>query len=182
MTRYSSSVGVRGFSSWRARARLRVALLSLLLLGLFHVKASRADEADRPGDRKEVLDFCYMPIKHGATHSHKQRLVLFELSGRDVAVGAEEEHDEKGQVIAGVQYHVMSDVGIDSHLRSVYLSTYLMKRFFTVEAHTESPAALAKKGSLSDQEMIGAAGVDSFAAYSLACTDWVAFPRGQEGR
>ncbi|MET0792118.1 MAG: hypothetical protein ABW061_11405 [Polyangiaceae bacterium] len=170
-------VGGRRYGCEWERALARGALWLIALLALLQPRTSFADDAPPAGDRAEVLDFCYMPIKRAGSHSHKQRLVLFELAGRDIAAGPEQERNEKGDVIPGVQHHVMSDVGIDSHLRSVYLSTYLMKRFYTVEAHTESPPTLSKKAALGDQELIGAAGVDSFAAYSLACTDWVVFPR-----
>ena len=185
--------GGRGFE-WR-QALWRVSLLMLAALTWLGPSASFAQDAvpapavatpamPAPSvDQKEVLDFCYMPIKRGGSHSHRQRLVLFALSGRDIAFQPEKELNEKGEVISGAEHHVLEDVQIDSHLRSVYLSTYLMKRFFTVDAHTESPASLAKKSAVSDQDMIDAAGVDSFAAYSVACTDWVVLPRlvGKEG-
>ncbi|HEV8548011.1 MAG TPA: hypothetical protein VGQ57_03265, partial [Polyangiaceae bacterium] len=127
-------------------------------------------------DRKEVIDFCYLAPSSDPTRSQKQRLVIFKLAGREIADGPERELDDKGKVIDGRQHFIMRGAGMHDHLRSVFLSTVLMERFYTVEASVESPKALAKKPLLTDDEMIGAAGVDSFAAYSLACTDWVALP------
>ena len=183
MTLHRGFTGSHESGPRRAQLRLCPSLLVLVLWALFNPRLSLADEVTPPlstapaVDKKEVLDFCYMPIKRGGKHSHKQRLVLFGLAGREVAFGPEQELNEKGEVIPGVEHHVLRDTQIDSHLRSVYLSTYLMKRFYTVEAHTESPKTLTKKATVSDQDMIDAAGVDSFAAYSVACTDWVVFPR-----
>ncbi len=128
-------------------------------------------------DRGEVIDFCYLPSSTDTTRSHKQRLVLFKLAGRAVADLPEDELDEKGKVIAGRRHFVMRDAGMHDHIRSVFLSTVLMDRFYTVEASVESPQGVARKPFLTDDEMIGAAGPDGFTAYSLACTDWVAMPR-----
>jgi len=128
-------------------------------------------------DRQQVIDFCYLTPSSDPSRSSKQRLVLFKLAGREVADGPEGERDEKGNQLKGVEHHVLRDVAIHDHLRSTFLSTILMERFYTVEATVESPAALAHRPLLTDDEMIGAAGSDSFAAYSLACTDWVALPR-----
>ena len=126
-------------------------------------------------DRKQVTDFCYMTIKRSKQRSHKQRLVLFQLAGRDLAFAAEPEHNEKGDVVA--QHRVLQNVAIDGHLKSTFLSSVLLDQFYTVEAGVESPASLAGKQFVPDEEMISAAGMDSFAGYSLACTDWVALPR-----
>lgn len=160
----------------RARAWSAFLVLSIALWTCRSARAQQAAQTASAGS-STVLDFCYMPIKRGGTHSHKQRLVLFSLAGRDVAFGPEQELNEKGQPIPGAEHRVLRDVQIDSHLRSTFLSTYLMKRFYTVEADTESPQGLSKKAAVSDQDMIDAAAVDSFAAYSIACSDWVVFPR-----
>jgi hypothetical protein len=139
--------------------------------------AAEPAATEPPVDHKEVLDFCYMSMPRSTTRSQKQRLVLFGLAGREVAFGPEQELDDKGNAIKGVEHHVLRDVGIDSHARSVFRSGILMDRFFTVEASIESPKQLAHKPFLSDQELLSATQVDAFAAYSLACTDWVVLPR-----
>lgn len=129
-------------------------------------------------DRKQVLDFCYMAPKKGALgRSQKQRLVMFKLAGRDVANGPEKELNEKGKEIEGVQHYVLRDLDIHDHLRSAFVPSFVMERFYTVEAAVESPKAIERRSTLTHAEMIDAAGVDSFAAYSLACTDWVVLPR-----
>jgi hypothetical protein len=167
--------------------------------GLFSGASARAQESGAAGpaatgdaaapvsepappavDHKEVLDFCYMPGPKSSTHSHKQRLVLFGMAGREVMYGPEQQTNEKGEVIKGVEHHVMQEVAFDGHARSVFRSTFLMDRFSTIEASVESPKGFAKKSFVSDQELISATEVDPFAAYSLACTDWAILPRVTE--
>src|SRR6185295_17021972 len=58
-----------------------------------------------------------------------------------------------------------------------FLSTFPMDRFFTVNALVDSPVALARKPFVSDTDMIKAAATDTYAAYSIACADWVGMPR-----
>jgi hypothetical protein len=52
-----------------------------------------------------------------------------------------------------------------------------MDRFFTVNALVDSPDALRNRPFVSDTDMIKAAATDTYAAYSIACADWVGMPR-----
>ena len=96
-------------------------------------------------DRQEVFDFCFMKIPKNAARSAKQRLVLFRLAGRDVALGPEHEVTKKGKEKKGVEHHVFRDAGIESHLHEAFVAAMLIKRFYTVEAEAESPASLKRR-------------------------------------
>lgn len=118
-----------------------------------------------------------MTVAQGGTRYQKQRLVLFDLAGREVVDGPEGELDEKGKELPGVQHHIFRDVGLYDHLRRVFFQAFPMDRFYTVQALAQSPANLVGKDTVSSDAMIGGAEADPFAAYSLACADWVGMPR-----
>ena len=138
------------------------------------VKASPAE------DRGEVRDFCFMKIPKDTSRYQKQRVVLFGLAGEGVINGPEGEENEKGETVKGAQHHVLSELGFHSHGRNVFLSTFPMDRFFIVNALVDSPEGLQKRPFVSDTDMIKAAAVDTYAAYSIACADWVGMPRVTE--
>ncbi|MBX3229400.1 MAG: porin family protein [Labilithrix sp.] len=122
-----------------------------------------------------VYDFCYMRPPKKTSHYEKWRVVVFELGGKEIATGPEKEVDEKG--IAVGEHQVFRNGALFNDVRDTFSATFPMPRFYAVEAETESPAALRGKKQLSSKEMIDAAGLDTFAAYSIACSDWVILPR-----
>jgi len=128
-------------------------------------------------DRGEVRDFCYMKVPRDTTRYHKQRLVLFGMAGEEAINGPEAEENAKGEALKGVERHVLREVNFHSHARNVFLSTFPLERFYMVNALVDSPDALKNHALVPDAEMIRAATVDPFAAYSIACADWVVMPR-----
>lgn len=123
-----------------------------------------------------VYDFCYMPArKEGSSKYEKWKVVVFELGGKDVAMKPERELDEKGNAIG--EHHIFRNAGLFSDVRDAFAGAFPLPRFYAVETETESPVGLRGKKQVADKEMIDAAGLDTFAAYSIACTDWVFLPR-----
>src|SRR6185312_14482295 len=88
----------------------------------------------RPGDRKEVLDFCFMTPRKDESRYQKQRVVIFGVAGEDVATAPEAQYDDRGNRIQGGDLHVFRDVDMSRHLQEVFSQTYPMKRLYTVEA------------------------------------------------
>lgn len=123
----------------------------------------------------EVKDFCRISIANSGRKYQKQKLVIFDLAGEDVTNGPEKEINAEGKVIA--QHQIFQRAEIHAHLRTVYFSTFPSARFFTVKAQTPSSESTLGQKSVSSGDMIRAAGNDAFAAYSLACADWVLMPR-----
>jgi hypothetical protein len=130
-----------------------------------------------PVDKGEVQDFCYMKPPADKSRYQKQKLVLFSMAGRNVVDGPEGEENLKGEKLKGVEHHVLRDLNFHSHARNVFLSTFPLDRFYMVNALAESPGDLKGHAQVGDVEMIRAAGTDAFAAYSIACADWVVLPR-----
>ena len=141
------------------------------------VKLAPVAATPAPVDRGEVRDFCFMKIPKDSSRYQKQRVVLFGMAGEDVVEGPEAEENAKGETLKGVERHVLRDVGFHSHARNVFLATFPMDRFFTVNALVDSPAVLRGKTFVADADMIRAATTDTYAAYSIACADWIGMPR-----
>ncbi len=152
-----------------------MALATLLAVGA----ASTSGSASSPATQGSgVVDLCRIaaPTKGGKGWS-KQRVVIFELDGQRAAELPEKEANEKGEEQPGVEHHVFRDSAVHNHLRNVFFSTFPMERFHTVVTQLTAPPALLAQKSVSTEEMVRAAELDPFAAYSIACADWVMAPR-----
>jgi hypothetical protein len=125
--------------------------------------------------RAPVTDFCRIRPETDTRRYQKQRLVMFDLAGADVTNAPEREVDAKGNVVG--QRRAFEQANLHDHLRAVFFKTFPAPRFFNVKATAESPATLRHKPFVSSSDMMAAADVDPFAAYSIACADWVALPR-----
>lgn len=123
-----------------------------------------------------VLDFCLNPPQAAPGVWVRQRLVIFDIGGEAISGQAEPEVDAKGNVIPGSVHYVFQRARLHEHVRQVFLGTFPMKRFQNVFALTPAPPNFPTT-SVDNATMIGAAGNDTFAAYSIACADWVAMPR-----
>ena len=141
------------------------------------VGTSQSDTSDSASD-SGVLNLCHLPPEKVSDVGYtKQRLVLFDLDGAEVTNGPEQEINEKGQVIPGHQYYVFRDVRMHQHLRNVFFGKFPMRRHHTVAASITAPEKLWDNQVVSADDMIRAAALDPFTAYSIACAEWVVFPR-----
>lgn len=122
-----------------------------------------------------VTDFCRIKLGTDKTRYQKQRLVTFDLAGEKITNEPEQEIDAKGNVVG--QHRAFEQARLHDHLRAAFFRTFPVPRFFNVKSTAESPEALQRKLFISSEEMIKASEVDTFAAYSIACADWVAMPR-----
>ncbi|HOU89758.1 MAG TPA: hypothetical protein PLU22_01870 [Polyangiaceae bacterium] len=128
-------------------------------------------------DLGEVLDFCRLAPAESTGSYVRQRLVMFDVGGEAVTNQPESEVNERGELIPGVEHHVFEAAHVHEHFREVFGTTFPMERFYTVKARVSAPTTLARRPSISHAEMIRASAVDPFAAYSIACSDWVIAPR-----
>jgi hypothetical protein len=156
----------------------RVSLVALTtMLAVVGVSGSSSASGLPAGD-SAVADLCRIAApKKGGQGWAKQRLVIFSLDGQDVTELPEKEVNEKGEELKGVEHHVFRASSVHNHLRNVFFSTFPMERFHTVVAQLTAPPSLLGKRSVSAEEMVRAAELDPFAAYSIACADWVMAPR-----
>ncbi len=168
---------------WKCRAPL---IAALSLVGVISAAPGRAELSLELGTSPKqpqqnethaaVIDLCQIPAPHADGGYAKQRVVIFDLAGEEVTNEPEREVDDRGQELPGVQHHVFRTISAHNHLRNVFFGTFPMERLHSVPAKVVGPQA-ATGGVLSNEQMIRAAELDPFAAYSIACADWVMVPR-----
>ena len=122
-----------------------------------------------------VTDFCRIKLGTNKSRYQKQRLVTFDLAGARITNAPESEVDAQGKVVG--QHHAFEQARLHDHLRTAFFKTFPTPRFYNVKSTAESPDALQRKSFISSEDMIKAAEIDTFGAYSIACADWVAMPR-----
>ena len=131
-------------------------------------------------ERHAVFDLCHLRALAQAGQSDgsgRERLVIFGVSGEEISDSDESLLGDDGKPLRGVAYQVMRAVNAHEHARQTFLTVFPMSRFYNVPATTPSPESLRGRHYISAEDMVRAADNDVFAAYSLACTDWVAMPR-----
>lgn len=122
-----------------------------------------------------VVDLCHRPApKPGNEEYLRKGVVFFDLGGRSVSEGPEIEERADG---SKVEHHVLRDLKIHNHVRNTFFGVFPMRRHYTIPSTVTAPDDLYTRDVVSPTEMIQAAQTDSFAAYSIACADWVMVPR-----
>lgn len=146
--------------------------------------SSTADEAraaDTVAQRKAVpgtvIDLCQIEASGQSIAGHaKRRLVVFDVAGEAATHAPEVEVGPKGETLTS-GHTVFQAARAHDHVRETFFSTFPLQRHHTVSAAIPAPDGLETRKSISSSEMIRAAELDPFAAYSIACADWVAIPR-----
>lgn len=143
--------------------------------------AEEEQAADTVAERKSVpgtvIDLCQVeaPSQAGGGYA-KRRLVVFDVAGETATHGPEVEVGPKGETLTS-GHTAFQAARAHDHVRETFFATFPMQRHHTVSAAIAAPLGLEKRKSISHRDMIRAAELDPFAAYSIACADWVAIPR-----
>ncbi len=132
---------------------------------------SNGEPAGEPGN---VVDLCQIP-KPKAGYV-KPKVVFFDLAGREVTEEPETEVNDKGQP-TGATHAVFRDAQVHDQIRNVFFGNLPMPRLHSLVAQVTAPPRLKDETKVSHEEMLRAAELDTFAAYSMACADWVFVPR-----
>lgn len=146
--------------------------------------SSTAEEeraADTVAERKSVpgtvIDLCQVQVSNQGDGGYtKRRLVLFDVAGEAATHVPEVEVGPKGETLNS-GHTAFQAARAHDHVRETFFSTFPMQRHHTVSAAIAAPAGLEKRKRIAHGEMIRAAELDPFAAYSIACADWVVIPR-----